>query len=221
MDPVLPLLYDVETPAGQGITVEIYGTVLEQMTVNRLYYFCPEATALTPTQLGQFSASVWNGIGTEWAAAVSDQWGLQEVRSYAHRDYAMMFGTRSAPDLIDTVGTQGGDCEAPYEAYQIRRQTEVAGRHGRGFIRLAGVAESQTVQGDVTPAQVTLLADLAAALIGNRELTQGENTRVFLPYMFTEPRPLLAATTRGKALMQWTVSTVTHTQRSRRYGHGA
>jgi len=108
MDPVLPLLYDVETPAGQGITVEIYGTVLEQMTVNRLYYFCPEATALTPTQLGQFSASVWNGIGTEWAAAVSDQWGLQEVRSYAHRDYAMMFGTRSAPDLIDTVGTQGG-----------------------------------------------------------------------------------------------------------------
>jgi len=218
MDPELPLL-DTEVDTFYRVTVE--GLISSQQTINKFWFGIEGATLNSYADTLLVAESLTQAWDVQWQTATSIAWSWMRTEVQSLAELTQLPGRYQLPSPAQ--GTRAGDCMGPISAWTLNRQTATRGRHGRGSVRVAGVAEADNDDGKMDVAS-SIPADLTA--LGN--LLFGVNTVTFpgavglktlIPYLIHESDSVVLH--RGAPVVRWTYHRDVSTQRSRKYGRGS
>lgn len=199
------------------------GSLLGQLVEQTFYYKVGvNAADITTSVIVPLLAKFETDVLDKMIDCVSDQMVYDTILGTNLTDNRVAPGTRVVAPAAGQ-GTRTGDPLAPQNAITCGRKTGIAGRHGRGSIRLAGISEDDQTAGILTGAGLLTALDL---LVGTTLLQTLAITVAAVNYDFI---PVLATSTFGETpvvrasnIIQWTYHTAIRSQRTRtRYDFGS
>lgn len=141
--------------------INLFGSVIGQETVNRFFYG------------SESSIADLSGLTTEFIANVIPalQLIMSNVAGFTHMETQFVKGgTDFRSDTLNVVGLNSGDCLPPYVAFDFTFLRGGVGERN-GYKRIAGVPESEQVNGTITTGAATAAVAAADAMFA--ELTPG------------------------------------------------
>jgi hypothetical protein len=199
---------------GGLIKVVLKGSLFGQVTRNTFKY--RSSVVLTNVDLAQAATRFRAVVLPDWKLAVSQDW------SFTQLSVKNLLDNSVATYVEDVVPAEPGavatDSDAPTVAVTIDRNTLFAGRHGRGHINVAGIAEAQTIGGQVDPATFAAWAALAVDLGNTLVTAAGKSLTPVLAY--SDAPLILFPTWNGASIVNYTLNPILGSQRSRKIGRG-
>lgn len=192
------------------LTGELFG-----QTIQNVFYYAGMLGTEPPISVTAFKTWFDINILPDWQSCVSTD--------YTFKSWKLVHLTlpTAIPEYVNYApGVTGGvatDADAPQVAVDIQRKTDLIGRHGRGRIEIAGIAEADTAAGKLTAGSLALFQTLAASL--NLVLVVAGNSYVTMVVYYKKLTPL-TFDVRGRPVVNWVVDEVLGTQRRRKVGRG-
>lgn len=199
--------------------VRVIGRLFDQLTVNDLYYLQGGNATTIPTN-AQIAAQALLNLTNGWSGAVSQDWTGQYliVDNLASRE--------EVPAKISAAALSGivaNDADRSIVCVRLIRSTLTQGQKGRGMIRLAGVAETDVLENDLTPGGLARMQGLIVALsatIQTANPTDGTMTPCLAKVIINPQNPGVPVV-RAQNLTAWTVNVTTGSQVTRKANYGA
>lgn len=199
--------------------VRVLGRLFGQLTVNDLYYLQSGNATTVPTNQAVAAQALQN-LTNGWSQAVSQDWTGQYliVDNLASRE--------EVPAKITAAplsGVVANDADRSIVCVRLIRSTPTQGQRGRGMIRVAGVAETDVLENDLTPGGLARMQGLIVALSANIQTanpTDGTLTPCLCKVIVNPNNPGVPVV-RAQNLTAWTVNLVTGSQVTRKANVGA
>lgn len=188
------------------VQLTVRGVVLGQETINRYFYACADASP----SLGALMDLLDTNVLSPQLTIMSSAAGFQQI------DALMVKGGNTfASKVLNEVGLNSGDCLPPFVSFDF---TLIRGGGGErnGYKRIAGVPESEQINGTITPGAAPSAVAAADAMAA--DLTGGGHT--WTPVI----KRTRIARIHQVTPKYYTISGVAYskigTQNSRKFGHG-
>lgn len=146
---------------GPVLRFRLFGVLLGQSTETTFLYMPTTAPAEMP-DLQEFGDAFIAAVLDKYNSAVTADWDATKLRVDRFDDPTMAFVDIG---LAGVSGDLVGDPAPSFVSMRIARNTDIAGQHGRGTLRIPGVVESSTAGNTLIGPQWTALGALADELL--------------------------------------------------------
>jgi hypothetical protein len=201
--------------ASYGLSV--VGSLFAQRTINQFFYVHDGIVADAPSNT-QVATEFWNTVSPAWLDTVSADWTARAILVRRLDVYGFASTVWPIPLVAGDFqkGTRG-DAMSPMDAVVLKRTTFAIGKRSRGRVYIAGLAEEDHKDGQVTAAALGGFDDLCDSLDDPLVIGAEQLTAHHLAYKHTPPD---IVSLEGAPVVGWTVDPILGTQRRRRIGHG-
>ncbi len=190
------------------------GDLFGQVTQN-VFYYAGHLGTEPPTSVTAFKTWFDINVLPDWQSCVSIDFTFKSWKLvHLSLPTAIPEYVNYAPGVTGGVAT---DADAPQVAVVLQRKTDLIGRHGRGRIAIAGIAEADTTAGKLSAGSLVLFNTLAVDL--ELQLAVGADRYDSMVCFYKKLTPL-TFDLRGRPVVSWVVDEILGTLRRRKIGRG-